>query len=383
MRREVEVMGEQPIRLVEFVKAFNIGGTEVQVVELLRGLPGSRYQIHVGVLDETGPLLESVWKMGFLPEAFPLSGTYAHPATLAQIAKMAHWLVKNRIQVVHLHDLYGTLVGAPAAKLAGVKTVVGRLDLAHFHTKSQRLLLKQFTRMADHVVANATAIKDMLIHEEGIPAEKISVVWNGLDLRRFDQRVSEGLKAELPEVNGEPVVVHVANMNHQVKRQEDLMDAVKILANKGKKLHAFLVGGGPRKAELEARAASMGLSDRIHFLGFRMDVPAVWKAGTMGVLCSSAEGLSNAVMEGMAAGLPMVVSRVGGNPDLIEDGKRGFVVERHQPAQLAAAFERILENPEKAREMGREARRFVERELKLEKLCEQHDAIYRKVVGRK
>lgn len=382
MRREVEVSAplERPIRLVEFVKAFNIGGTEVQVVELLRGLP-SRYQLNVGVLDETGPLLESVWKLGHLPASFPLSGSYARPQTALAIAKTAHWLMKNRVELVHAHDLYGALVAAPAAKLARCKLIVGRLDLAHFHTKSQRFLLSRFTAMADHVVANAKAIKDMLINEEGIPASKISVIHNGLDLRRFDERVREGLKAELPDTLGEPVVVHVANMNHEVKRQEDVLEAIRILGSKGRRLHVYFVGDGPRRREIEAKAALLNVADRAHFLRHRLDVPAVYQRATFGVLCSSAEGLSNAVMEGMAAGLPMVVSRVGGNPDLIEDGVRGYVVERHKPEQLAAAFERVLDNPEKAKQMGRAARAFVEKELTLEKLCAEHDRMYRSVVG--
>lgn len=379
MRREVEVMGEQPVRLVEFVKAFNIGGTEVQVLELLRGLPGERYRINVGVLDETGPLLESVWKMGFLPEAFPLAGSYVSPTTPMQIARLAHWLIKHRVELVHVHDFYGTLVAAPAAKLAGCKLIVGRLDLAHFHSRGQRLLLSRFTRLADHVIANATAIRQMLISEEAIPADRISVVWNGLDVRRFDARAAEGLKAELPDVGDAPVVLHVANMNHPVKRQEDVMGAVRILREKGKTLHAFLVGNGPRRKELEEKARTLGVSDRVHFLGHRLDVPAIWKRATMGVLCSSAEGLSNAIMEGMAASVPMVVSRVGGSPDLIQDGVRGYVVERHQPNELAAAFERLLEDPEKGRQLGRAARAFVEKELTLEKLCANHDGIYRRV----
>lgn len=382
MRRENEVSApllDRPIRLVEFVKAFNIGGTEVQVVELLRGLP-SRYQLNIGVLDETGPLLEEVWKMGHLPAAFPLSGSYARPGTALAIAKTAYWLRKNRVELVHVHDLYGTLVAAPAAKLAGCKLIVGRLDLAHFHTRSQRFLLSRFTAMADHVVANAQAIKEMLINEEGLSPSKISVIHNGLDLRRFDQRVHEGLKAPLPETGKDPVIVHVANMNHEVKRQEDVLQALRILEAKGKRMHVFFVGGGPRRKTVEAKAAELGVADRAHFLGYRLDVPAVYQRATMGVLSSSAEGLSNAVMEGMAAGLPMVVSRVGGNPDLITDGERGYVVERHKPEQLAEAFDRIISDPQKGKQMGRAARAFVEKQLTLEKLCAEHDRMYSAVV---
>jgi glycosyltransferase involved in cell wall biosynthesis len=175
------------------------------------------------------------------------------------------------------------------------------------------------------------------------------------------------------------VVVHVANMNHPVKRQEDLLQALAMLRREGRVLHAFLVGDGPRRLELERLAAELGVADTVHFLRHRTDVPALYARADFGVLCSSAEGMSNAVMEGMAAGLPMVVTRVGGNPELVADGERGLVVPPHEPTALCAAFRRLLEDRELGRRMGAEARAFVERELSLERMVRRHDAVYRRV----
>ncbi len=378
MRREEEVRRQQEIRLVEFVRSFHIGGTEGQVLELLRGLP-SRYDIRVAVTQDAGPLLEDVWRMGHLPAEFSFHGSVKKPNTLVQISKLARWLREHRVHVVHAHDFYTTLLAGPAAKLAGVGLVVGRLDLAHFHTPLQRKALVACTKMADHVIANAAAIKTMLVEEEGLSAERISVIRNGIDLPRFDQRMAEPLRAPLPDTHGAPVVVHVANMAHPVKRQEDLLATLAKLKAAGRTLHAYLVGSGPRVPELQALAVELGVADRAHFLSHRLDVPAILARGTFGVLCSSAEGLSNAVIEGMAARLPMVVTRVGGNPDLIDDGVSGLVVPRHEPDALAAAFTRVLEAPDAARRMGERARAYVERELTFQTLCARHDALYRQV----
>lgn len=380
MLRESARMGEPPVRLVQFTKAFYIGGTEVQVVELLRGLPG-HYQVQVSVLDDEGPLREEVWKLGHIPKAFSLHGSFARPNTLLQIARLAKWLRDVRAEVLHVHDFYATLVAVPAAKLAGCKVIVGRLDLAHWHGRARRALLQALTHVADHVIANADAIRQMLIREERVPSEKISVIHNGIDLQRFDRRRAEGLKAPLPKVDG-PVVVHVANMTHPVKRQEDLLDAIASLERDGRRLNAFLVGDGARRSQLEQQARELGITDRIHFLGHRQDVPAIYAHATLGVLCSTAEGLSNAVIEGMAAGLPMVVTSVGGNPELVADGARGYVVPPKRPRELAAAFARVLDEPERARQMGRAARRFVESELTLERMVARHDELYRKLAGR-
>jgi glycosyltransferase involved in cell wall biosynthesis len=240
-------------------------------------------------------------------------------------------------------------------------------------------VLARLTHLADHVVANAGAIRRMLVEEEGIPAERVSVIHNGLDLPRFDARIRQGLQGPVPDTGGAPVVVHVANMNHPVKRQEDLLEALALVRREGLKLHAFLVGDGPRRPELERKAVELGVADRAHFLGHRSDVPALYARSTLGVLCSTAEGMSNAVMEGMAAGLPMVVTAVGGNPELIVDGLRGRVVQPEHPAELAEAFRWLIEHPERARDLGAAARGFVRRELSLERMVQRHDALYQRV----
>lgn len=380
MRREQEVRALRPIRLVEFVRSFDIGGTEGQVVELIRGLP-RRYETRVAVTHNSGPLLEQIWQLGHFPEEFSFHGSVKKPNTAWQIARLAAWLRKQRADVVHAHDFYTALIAVPAAKLAGAKVIVGRLDLAHFHTRAQRAALALATKGADAVIANAEAIRRMLVDEEGIPDRRVSVIHNGIDLPRFDLRMREPLRSPLPEIDGAPVVVHVANMAHPVKRQEDLLHAVAKLKAQGTALHAFLVGDGPRRGEVERACSELGVGDRVHFLGHRVDVPAVLARGTFGVLCSSHEGLSNAVIEGMAASLPMVVSAVGGNPDLIVDDERGYVVPAFNPEALAGAFTKVLADPAHARRMGANARAFVQRELTLERLVDRHDALYRAVLG--
>jgi glycosyltransferase involved in cell wall biosynthesis len=383
MRREAEaVVGVEPIRLVQFTRSFFIGGTEVQVLELLRGLPPS-YQLQVSVLQEAGPLVGELRKLGFTPEEFPLHGSLARPNTLWQVVRLARWLEQNRVELVHVHDFYATMLAVPAAKLAGAKVIVSRLDLAHWHGKARRALLAQLTRMADHVVANAGAIRRMLVDEEGIPDSRVSVIHNGLDLPRFDARIRQGLQGPVPDTGGAPVVVHVANMNHVVKRQEDLLQALALLRREGLKLHAFFVGDGPRRPQLERLAAELGVAAQAHFLGHRGDVPAIYARANLGVLCSTAEGMSNAVMEGMAAGLPMVVTAVGGNPDLIVDGVRGRVVQPERPAELAQGLRWLLEHPERAKDLGAAARGFIRRELSLERMVQRHDALYQSVARSK
>lgn len=365
-----------PIRLAEFTNTFHIGGGEVQFVELLRGLSREQYEISVLALEESGPLLEPVRAMGYRPQVFPLNGSIMKANTAKQIAQMARWLREQRIDLVHVHDFYTTLLAVPAAKLAGAKVVVGRLDLVHWHGPARHTALAGLSHLADHVIANADAVRRFLIERERLPDRRISVILNGLDLARFDARRAEGPLAPLPEVRG-PVAILVANMNHEVKRQEDFLEALASARREQPALEAFLVGDGERRPYLEQRALQLGLSQVVHFLGRRMDVPALLSRASLGVLCSSQEGLSNAVMEGMAAGLPMVVTDAGGNAELVENGRRGYVVPVQQPEALARAMLQLLSNPERAHQYGSAARRFVEQQLSLERMVAAHDALFR------
>lgn len=372
---------EIPVRMAHFTRAFYIGGTEAQLTALLAGLPQDEFSLSVGVLNRAGPLLPKVEALGLSPSEFPLGSKFARPQTVASVARLAGWLRERRIELLHVHDFAATLVAVPAAKLAGCKVVVSRLDLAHYHSRGQRAVLAGLTRAADHVVVNAEAIRTMLIEEEGIPHQRISLIRNGLDLPAFDRAARAGLTAPVPDTGGDPVLLHVANMNHPVKRQEDLIQAMALLQDLRIPVQAFLVGDGPRRQELEALCGKLRVQQRVHFLGYRTDVPALYGKAAVSVLCSSAEGLSNAIIESMAASVPVVATNVGGSPELVRDGERGLIVPPFTPASLALAIERLLGDRERARAMGAAARTWVERNLTLETMVTAHADLYRRLTG--
>jgi L-malate glycosyltransferase len=140
------------------------------------------------------------------------------------------------------------------------------------------------------------------------------------------------------------------------------------------------VGDGPLRPALELRAAALGLSERAHFLGHRLDVPAVLARAAVGVSCSSAEGLSNAIMESMAARLPVVATAVGGSPELVQDGVTGRLVPPGAPASLAEALGEMMASERIARQMGSAGREVIARSFSLRRMVEGHDAVYRRVL---
>ncbi len=364
--------------MVEFTNCFRFGGGEVQVLELLRRLP-SDYDVAVHALDASGPLLEETRALGYEPHLHPLGGSLVHPATLAEVVRLARWLRREHVDLVHAQDFYSTLLGVPAAKLAGVPVAVSRLDLVHWHGKARHLALAAASHAADAVIANCDAVRDLVVHQERISPHRVVVIRNGIDVARFDALRGSPLAAPLPETGGGPVAVLVANMRHEVKRQEDFLVALAQVRRGVPDAVGLLVGEGGRRPGLELLARDLGLGGAVFFLGGRPDVPAVLARATFGVLCSRQEGLSNAVMEGMAAGLPMVVTDAGGNAELVKDGERGYVVPPERPDALAQAMLRTIADPARARRMGEAARRFVQMELTLERMIGEHDRLYRRL----
>lgn len=374
-------MGSSRIRVLEFTNCFHVGGGEVQVLELLRRLP-PEFQVSVHAFDATGPLLGETRALGYEPHLHSLGGSLMRPGTVAEAMRLARWLRTEGIDLVHAQDFYSTVLGVPAAKLAGVPVVVSRLDLVHWQGRARHLALAAASHAADAVVANCDAVRDLVVHRERVPPERVVVIRNGLDVARFDALRGAPPAAPLPPSGGGPIAVLVANMRHEVKRQDDFLAALALVRRALPDAVGWLVGEGARRAELERLARKLGLDGAAWFLGVRPDVPAVLARATLGVLCSRQEGLSNAVMEGMAAGLPMVVTDAGGNAELIQDGERGFVVTPERPQELAHAMLRILADPDRAHRMGAAARAYVERELTLERMIDQHGALYRRLVRR-
>ena len=367
------------VRVVEFTNCFHVGGGEMQVLELLRRLPAC-YEVSLHALDPNGPLLGETRELGYEPLVHPLGGSFMRPAAVAETVKLAQWLRGERIDLVHAHDFYAALLAVPAARLAGVPVAMSRLDLVHWHGHARHLAFAAASHAADVVVANCQAVRDLVVHVERVSPEKVVVIRNGLDVARFDALRAAPLQAPLPDTGDTPLAVLVANMRHEVKRQEDFLAAFALVRRGVPEAQALLVGEGRRAGELARLARELGLAEAVHFLGARQDVPAVLARATFGVLCSRQEGLSNAIMEGMAAGLPMVVTDAGGNAELVEDGARGFVVPPERPEALAQAMLRVLADPARARRMGQAARRFVEDELGLDRMIQEHDRLYRRLL---
>jgi len=286
------------------------------------------------------------------------------------------------VRIVHATDFNTNLLAFAAGRLAGAKVIVSRVDLGHLREgfgKWHREAEKWNARHADLVVVNADAVREVCIRDERCRPERVVVVRNGIDLAHFDRLASQPLQAPLP-LGPDDVPVAVIGNLWPVKGHRTLVEAAALLRDRLPRVKFFCAGEGPEREFLEKRVAALGLSDRVFLLGHRLDVPAILARARAACLCSSAEGLSNALMEAMAARLPIVATAVGGNPELVRPGENGLLVPYGDPSSLADKLVELLPDADRAAAMGGRGRERVEADLTLSRMAEGYGAVYRGVL---
>jgi L-malate glycosyltransferase len=225
------------------------------------------------------------------------------------------------------------------------------------------------------VLTNASAIRDGLIAQDRIPAEKVCVIYNGVDLDRL-QRARANREKFFPDSAGKKLVVLVGNMISDVKGHLTLISAAPAIVKAFPRTQFVFVGDGQRRPAFEQAAAARGLSGNFLFLGRRNDVPEILASCDIAVLPSLAEGLPNAVLEYLAAGLPVVASALGGNLEVIEDGLTGLLVPPQDAGALAAALLRLLEDEELAKLLAHAGREQVTSRFSFDRLVAETENLY-------
>jgi glycosyltransferase involved in cell wall biosynthesis len=362
-----------------FQNRFRIGGQERQTVMNVRTMDRTRFEPIVAVLHRDGEHLADLASIGIEPVVFGVGASMLRANTAWQIGRIVRFVRANRIELVHAQDLYTNVVGTAAATIAGVPSIVTRVDLNHNVRGYRRSVLAFFSRRAERVLVNALRIRDLVIRE-GVEPDRVVVVRNGVDLSAVDAAAGRAPGPPAPEPGG---VVCVANMHHPVKGQTDLVMAMKEVVRVRRDARLVLVGDGVRRPLLERCARQLGIADRCHFVGHRFDVPAIVVRAAVSVSPSHAEGISNAILEAMALRLPVVATDVGGSPELVREGVNGFIVPPGAPAALARRILDLLGSAQLRRRMGEKGRRIVEREFAVAQMRASYDALYEDLTGLK
>ncbi|HJZ69893.1 MAG TPA: glycosyltransferase [Blastocatellia bacterium] len=375
--RHTSVAGESARsrpRVLHLIDSFEIGGTERQAVELLKRLDRERYDVRLAVLRKGGPFFNEIEPLFPVVPEFPLNSFYDANA-VKQLARLCALMLRERIDILHAHDFYSGFIGSAGARLVGVKVIACQ---RHLKLSNRRVHLggtRAIHRLAHRILVNSQAIREKIVEHDTARAEKIVVINNGVEIAEPSAPARDELRCELGLASNVKLIGMVARLQ-EVKGHRFFIEAAARISRSGVDAHFVLVGDGPLRSEIEKQIDDLGITTRVHLLGDRTDVARLVSAFDLLVLASLHEGLPNAVMEAMAAGVPVVATAVGGAKELILDGETGYLAP---PSNAAALAERIAfalgDETERVR-ITNAARNHIAASFGMERMVESVERLY-------
>jgi len=337
------------------------GGSELQAVNLVRMLAGTgRYRVRVACLDARGPLRETVEGIVENISSFPLNNFYDSNA-FTQLRRFRQLLRDERIDIVQTHDFYSNIFGMAGGWLARVPIrIAARRETGEWRTAAQKLAERIAYRLSTKIVANSNAVAAHLAGE-GVDPAKIPVIYNGLSLDRVAlpdtfNRDTSLRSFGLPANQSLQFVTIVANLRHPVKDHPTFLRAARIVRESHPEARFIIAGEGELLDNLKRRAADLGLADSTFFIGRCEKIAELLALSSVCVLSSRAEGLSNSILEYLAAERPVVATRVGGAHELVAEGATGYLVPPGDERAMASSINRLLADTGLAQRMGKAGR---------------------------
>jgi glycosyltransferase involved in cell wall biosynthesis len=359
------------------VDHLKIGGAQTHLVQLLSRLDRQRFQPMVCALKAQGELCRTVEAMGVPVFDGGLGRTLMGWGGARVLARLAGLFRRERVDVAHAYLFHPNVLAPIAGRLAGVPAVVAsKRSLDRYPSRLPRWACRLGNRLADRVTINADAIGRFVAAEEGCPPAKMVLIPNGVREEALEapadgraKRRELGIPAEAPIVGAVSRLAWKKGIAHLVQATPRILAAAP-------DARVVVAGDGPLRDELRAEAAALGVGDRVLLLGSRDDTIALMAAFDVFVLPSVVEGMSNALIEAMAVGRPVVATDVGGNPEVVVDGQTGLLVPPAAPDRLAAAVVTLLGAPGRAAEMGEAGRRRVMGHYRVDAMTRHIEALY-------
>ncbi|MFN2333616.1 MAG: glycosyltransferase [Wenzhouxiangellaceae bacterium] len=360
------------------------GGSERFLTHLLEGLDPAQFEIDVIQLDRS-PASDRPpdrpqpgngrWRIEHRPVGaiYTLRAWRVWREVRARVRAGRYDIIQSQHEK---SDLLSALL--PSGRHCPIR-ISNRRDTGFQKSAALKLLFRLLNHRYDRVVAPSQAILNQLVNREGVDRLKTRCLPNGVDCERFrplpgDQRVAARIRFGLPP---QAYLIGCAARLVPVKRHEDLIAGFARIARSHPDAHLVLAGDGVLQPTLRQQVEQLGLGERVFFLGERHGMERLLPLLDAFALASSTEGMSNAILEAMACGLPVVATAVGGNPELVQSDSTGYLVPPYQPEELADALSELLEHRDRGLRMGRAARLRAETIFSLTAMIESFSSFYR------
>jgi len=348
------------LSVFHLVEDLKTGGAERVIADIVEGLDRKRFEARVWCLTRGGETADELLEKGVEVRILGI-WSYHNPLNIIRLSRL---LKKEKPDIVHTHGYFASVIGRLAAKKAGLPIIITHVHSTYWEYKKRHLLIERYLSRCTHrIICCSEAVKNFVTGHEKIKEDKTVVIYNGVDEERFlpvqdpwPPRARLGIDRE------SPVVGTVSSLTPH-KGQKYLIQAAAKIREKYPATRFLIVGDGPLRRSLEEQALELSLQSSLIFTGARRDIPDLLSLMDIFVLPSSSrEGLGIAIIEGMAMEKPTVATDIGGIPEVVQDGETGLLVRPGDSAALAKAIIGLIDNPDRAKAMGKKGRnRFAQK----------------------
>jgi glycosyltransferase involved in cell wall biosynthesis len=389
----------KPIKVLHLITHLGIGGAQDNTLVTVKELSRKRYEVHLAAGRDYTDWEACGREYADAFFLFPTLRRPVHlPVDIKALNQITNFIRDQNYQIVHTHSSKAGIVGRIAARRAGVPVIVHTFhgfgwQVEHtFHSSPWQdrissirkwlyILVERYAAsLSDALITVSELNRQEAIHLNVAPGEKFTTIYSGIDLSRFKVKVGRIEKCRTLKLNpGQPIVGTIGRLSTQ-KAPLDFVKAAKITLQQKPDVQFIMVGDGPLAPEVQQ---VIGDEQRIKLLGFRDDVPEILSILDLFVLSSLWEGLGRALTEAVLMSIPVAATAVDGVPELITHGKTGLLSPPGNPAQLAKNIVWLLDHPEEAQKIGQSARPWVVPTFSAERMVEQIEALYERLLVEK
>ncbi|HEV2178536.1 MAG TPA: glycosyltransferase family 4 protein [Terriglobia bacterium] len=370
-------MIQWPVSVLHFSNSPVRAGVEEHILRLLQGLDRNRFH----PLLVCPPELTQALRRDLPADVEVFSLFLESPAQGRAVRELARILRERRVHILHSHQFRAALIASPIGRWCGVPL---NIETAHVREKWRRGWLKGSyaidrlaDRFVDHYIAVSNAIARYLIDEKCLPSDKVTVIYNGCDVRRFspEHRPPPGLKRSLGFEETDLVLLVLARLEPQ-KGHHILFEGLPRVRAEFPNARLVCAGEGELRSSLEEQVRNLGLEEAVRFVGFQSNVEDWLALAELTILPSFYEGLPVVAVESLAAGRPVVATAVDGTPEIVINGVTGLTVPAGEPQRLAEAICKFLRDPELRARIGRAGRERVLQAFSQEQQVENTEKLY-------
>ncbi len=369
----------QPIPVLLMVRELGIGGAERDLAKLAKAIDRSQFSPHVGCFVAEGLRSDELRAAGVPILHIPVR-SFQSWSVVAGAKVLRRYLREQQIKIVHAFDVPTILFGVTVSHFSHVPVVISsHLGARELYSKRDHRLLRFVDRFADAHVANSKFIQQYLVDREHIPANRTHLCYNGVETAIFHPAP----EAKPLAVAGASLVIGTLCALRPEKRVDLLLKAFAQIQHLAPGMKLLIVGSGPMLPQLETLRLELGLGKDCIFVPAQTDVAPWMRSLDIYVMCSESESFPNALLEAMACGCSVVGSRVGGIPELINDGVTGLLFESKNVDSLAAALSKLILDPALRRRFSEQAAAFARDNLSIEVNARRNESLYRSLLNQR